>query len=62
MGLMFDATKSGGPGGEAPQESRGVWGAAGPPIPSREVKKKQQMGQAKLEVKKNKKNCRFKVR
>ena len=28
---MFDAFRSGGPGGEAPQESREVWGAARPP-------------------------------
>ena len=31
-GIMFDAILSGGPGGEAPRESRGVWGAAGPPM------------------------------
>ena len=36
---MFDAIQSGGPWGEAPRESRRVWGAAGPPIPFREVKK-----------------------
>ena len=28
---MFDAILWGGPGGEAPRESRGVWGAARPP-------------------------------
>ena len=28
---MFDAILSEGPGGEAPWESRGVWGAARPP-------------------------------
>ena len=29
---MFDAILSGGPGGEASRESRGVWRAAGPPM------------------------------
>ena len=29
---MFEAILSGGPGGEAPQESREVWGAAGLPM------------------------------
>ena len=52
---MLDATLPGGPGSEASRGSREVWGAAGPPIPFREVKKKQKMGQAKLEVKKQKK-------
>ena len=28
---MFDAILWGGPGGEAPRESRGVWGGASPP-------------------------------
>ena len=28
---MFDTILWGGPGGEAPRESRGVWGAARPP-------------------------------
>ena len=45
---MFDAILSGGPGGEAPRESRGVWGAAGPPIPFREVKKKTKNGPGKV--------------
>ena len=29
---MLDAILSGGAGGEAPRESRGVWGGAGPPM------------------------------
>ena len=37
---------------EAPRESRGGWGAAGPPTPFRVLKKTKQMGQAKLEVEK----------
>ena len=60
IGFMFDAMKWRGPRGEAPRESSKVWGAAGLPIPFREVKKKQKMGQAKLEVEKHK-NGRPKV-
>ena len=29
---MFDTILSGGPGGEVPRESRGVWGPRGPPM------------------------------
>ena len=47
-GLMFDAILSGGPGGEAPQESRGFGGPQAPQFPSVKLINKNKMGQAKL--------------
>ena len=59
MGLMFDAIQSGGPGGEVPLESWGGWGAAGPPIPFCEVKKKQKKNKERLEVGKKQQKCQL---
>ena len=37
-GLMFDAILWGGPRGEAPRESRVVWGTAAPPMVGKNAK------------------------